>query len=255
MRVPLLYTEKDTFLHRRDPRVKLLLFGLVIAFLYTAPTWHWMLGATLVGLVLSIVARVPLWVLGLLWLLQLPNFLGLVVIPLYQDLAAGDFAPFDGDLDFGLKLGFAWSAALFMSLALLSTMSPDKIADGMRGLRVPEPLCFLVGYSFLLMYASMSDIFRTVDAMKLKGIELTVRRPIRTLSNMAKLFVPAIIILARRASTMMATLQMRGFSFTHRPATNLGPVGAADLTLAAAAIACFAVVALTRFAPSVLGMN
>lgn len=249
MRVPLLYTEKNTFMHRRDPRIKLLLFALVIAFLYTAPTWQWMLAATAVGLALSIMARVPLWVLLVLWLLQLPNFIGLVIVPLSQDLAAGDFAPFDGDLDFGLKLGFAWSAALFLSLALLSTMSPEKIADGMRGLWIPEPLCFLVGYAFLLMYASMSDIFRTVDAMKLKGIELTVRRPIRTIRNMAKLFVPAIIILARRASTMMATLQMRGFSFTRRPATNLGTIGAADITLAAAALTCFAIVALTRFAP------
>lgn len=248
MRVPLLYTEKDTALHRRDPRIKLVLFVLVIAFLYTAPSWPWMVGATLAGLALSIVARVPPLVLLVLWALQLPNFLGLVIIPLVQDLSAGRFAPFDGDLDFGLRLGFAWSAALFLSLALLSTMSPDELTDGMRGLRVPEPLCFLVGYAFLLMYASLSDIFGTVDAMKLKGIELNFRRPVRTAGNLAKLFVPAIIIMARRAGTMMSTLQLRGFSFTQRrPTTTLGAVGVADIGVLAAAIAAYAVVVLTRF--------
>jgi energy-coupling factor transport system permease protein len=248
MRVPLLFTEKDTVLHRRDPRIKLLLFGVVIVFLYTAPTWHWMLGATFVGLALSIVARVPPLALLILWLLQLPNFIGLVIVPLWRDLAAGDLAPFDGDLDFGLKLGFAWSAALFLSLALLSTMSPDKLTDGMRGLRIPEPLCFLVGYAFLLMYASLADIFRTVDAMKVKGIELSVRRPVRTIANAAKLFVPAIIIMARRASTMMSTLQLRGFSFTQRrPATTLNRIGVADVALLAAALVLYAVVAVARF--------
>ena len=248
MRVPLLYTEKDTVLYRRDPRIKLLLFVVLVAFLYTAPTWPWMLGATVVGLVLSVVARVPALALLVLWLLQLPNFVGLVIIPLWRDVAAGDLAPFDGDLDFGLRLGFAWSAALFLSLALLSTMSPDKLTDGMRGLRVPEPLCLLVGYAFLLMYASLADIFRTVDAMKLKGIELSIRRPVRAVGNAAKLFVPAIIIMARRASTMMSTLQLRGFSFTHRrPTTTLGPIGVADVSLLVAAIGLLLLVVLVRF--------
>ncbi|GAB2734496.1 hypothetical protein GCM10027174_04170 [Salinifilum aidingensis] len=250
MRVPLLHTDKDTVLHRRDPRIKLVLFALVIAFLYTAPSWPWMLGATVVGLALSITARVPPVALLVLWLLQLPNFIGLVVVPLWRDLSAGEFAPFDGDMDFGLRLGFAWSAALFLSLALLSTMSPDKLTDGMRGLRIPEPLCFLVGYAFLLMYASLADIFRTVDAMKIKGIELSVRRPLRSFGNAGKLFVPAIIIMARRASTMMSTLQLRGFSFSQRrPATTLGAVGAADVALLGAGLALFATVAAVRFTP------
>lgn len=255
MRVPLFYTDKNTVLHRRDPRIKLVLFALVIAFLYTAPSWPWMLGATLVGLALSILARVPPLALLILWLLQLPNVIGLVIVPLWHDLTAGDFAPFDGDLNFGLRLGFAWSAALFLSLALLSTMSPDKLTDGMRGLRIPEPLCFLVGYAFLLMYASLADIFRTIDAMKIKGIELGIRHPIRSLGNAAKLFVPAIIIMARRAGTMMSTLQLRGFSFTtRRPTTTLGRIDAADAGLLTAAILILTVVALARFTPALVGI-
>lgn len=250
MRVPLLFTEKDTFLHRRDPRIKLVLFAVVIVFLYTAPSWQWMLAATVVGLALSIVARVPPLALLVLWLLQLPNFVGLVIVPLWRGLAAGDFAAVGGDLEFGMRLGFAWSAALFLSLALLSTMSPDQLTDGMRGLRVPEPLCFLVGYAFLLMYASLADIFRTVDAMKIKGIELSFRRPMRAFGNATKLFIPAIIIMARRAGTMMSTLQLRGFSFQQRrPTATLTRIGAADIGLLATALVLYTAVALARFSP------
>lgn len=253
MRVPLFHTDKDTVLHRRDPRIKLVLFVMVIGFLYVAPSWPWMLGATVIGLVLSIVARVPPLALLILWLLQVPNFIGLVIVPLWGSLAAGE-SPFDGDLNFGLRLGLAWSAALFLSLALLSTMSPDKLTDGMRGLRIPEPVCFLVGYAFLLMYASLADIFRTIDAMKIKGIELGIRHPIRSITNAAKLFVPAIIIMARRAGTMMSTLQLRGFSFsTRRPATTLGRVDAADIGVLSTALLLFTVVALARFSPLLAG--
>lgn len=249
MRVPVLHTDKDTALHRRDPRVKLVLFGLVMAFLYTAPSWPWMLAATVVGLCLSLWARVPRMALLVLWLLQIPNFVGLVIVPLTRGFLAGDPLRFAADLSFGLRLGFAWSAALFLSLALLSTMSPDKLTDGMRGLKVPEPLCFLVGYAFLLMYVSLSDILRTVDAMRLKGIEFSVRRPVRAVQNASKLFVPATIIMARRSSTMMSTLQLRGFSFTRRPVSGLGAVGGADLLLLGSGVALYGVVCLARFLP------
>jgi energy-coupling factor transport system permease protein len=246
VRVPVLHTDKDTFVHRRDPRVKLALFGVVIAFLYTAPSWPWMLAATLVGLLLSLTARVPSKALLVLWLLQVPNFVGLVIVPLTRGYLLGDPLRFDADLAFGLRLGLAWSAALFLSLALLSTMSPDRLTDGMRGLKVPEPLCFLVGYAFLLMYVSLSDIGRTVDAMKLKGIELSARRPVMAVRNTARLFVPATIIMARRASTMMSTLQLRGFSFTRRPATTLGTVNTADVLFLGTGVGLYGLVCAAR---------
>lgn len=129
-------------------------------------------------------------------------------------------------------------------------MSPDKLTDGMRGLRIPEPLCFLVGYAFLRMYASLADIFRTVDAMQVKGIELSLKRPVRAIGNAATLFVPAVIIMARRAGTMMSTLQLRGFSFSRRrPTTTLGPIGTADFALLGVGLTLHAVAAVARFTP------
>jgi energy-coupling factor transport system permease protein len=246
VRVPVLHTDKDTVVHRRDPRVKLVLFGLVIAFLYTAPSWPWMLGATFFGLLLSVTARVPSKALVILWLLQIPNFVGLVIVPITRGYLVGDPLHFEADLAFGLRLGLAWSAALFLSLALLSTMAPDELTDGMRGLKVPEPLCFLVGYAFLLMYVSLSDIARTVDAMKLKGSELSIRRPVSAVRNAVKLFVPATIVMARRASTMMSTLQLRGFSFTRRPATALEGVDAADVVFLSSGVGLYGLVCLAR---------
>lgn len=58
LRVPVLYSEKDTFLHRRDPRAKWLLFVLFVALLYTAPSWPWMLTFTFLGLFMAFLARV-----------------------------------------------------------------------------------------------------------------------------------------------------------------------------------------------------
>lgn len=217
LRVPVLYTEKDTFMHRRDPRVKWLLFFLFVVVLYTAPSWPWMVALTFLGLFMAFVGRVSWKWLLVLWLLQLPNFAALVIIPASRAFLAGDVQPFDGNLAFGLKLGFAWSAALFVSISLFSTMDVDEMTDGLRGLKVPEVICFTFGYAFLLLYTSLSDVFRIVDAMTVKGIKLKTKNPFMLVSNLARLMVPVIFTIVRRASTMMAVLEMRGFSFTEKP--------------------------------------
>lgn len=153
----------------------------------------------------------------MLWLLQLPNFAALVIIPATRDLLAGDVQPFDGNLAFGLRLGFAWSAALFLSISLFSSMDIDEMTDGLRGLKVPEAICFTFGYAFLLLYTSLSDVFRIVDAMSVKGVTLRTKNLFRLMVNLARLMVPVIFTTVRRASTMMAVLEMRGFSFSRRP--------------------------------------
>lgn len=240
LRVPVLYTEKDTFLHRRDPRAKWLLFVLFVGVLYTAPNWPWMLALTFLGLVMAFVARVSWKWLLVLWLLQLPNFLALVIIPATGDLLAGDVQPFDGNLAFGLKLGFAWSAALFVSISLFSTMDIDEMTDGLRGLKIPEVICFTFGYAFLLLYTSLSDVFRIVDAMKVKGVNLGTRNPFGLVSNLARLMVPVIFTIVRCASTMVAVLEMRGFSFTEKPRRPmLYRFGALDAAVLASGVLVF----------------
>ncbi|BBL80931.1 hypothetical protein RxyAA322_27850 [Rubrobacter xylanophilus] len=217
LRVPVLYTEKDTFFHRRDPRAKWLLFFSAVGMLYAAPSWPWMVGLALVGLLIAVIAKVSWKWLLVLWLLQLPNFLALVIVPATRDILAGDVQPFDGSLAFGLKLGFAWSAALFVSISLFSTMDIDELTDGLRGLKLPEVVCFTFGYAFLLLYTSLADVFRIVDAMAVKGVSLRTKNPLRFVANLARLMVPVLFTVIRRASTMMAVLEARGFSFTKRP--------------------------------------
>lgn len=214
-RVPVLGTGYDTVLHRRDARVKLLAVAALIVFLYVAPTWHWMLGATLVGLVMAAVVHVPRKWLLVLWLLQLPNFLGLIIIPVLTAWASGDLS-YDDELRFGLRLGFTWSAALFITVSLFSAMRTEELGDGLRGLKLPEVLAFAFEYVFLLLYTSTNDILRVTDGMRLKGLTLEGRNPMPIIASLPRLMVPVFLTTARRASTMMATLQLRGFSFTHR---------------------------------------
>lgn len=215
-RVPVLYTEQDTVLHRRDPRVKVFLFVLLLAYLFAAPSWQWMLILTGLGAVVCVLARVPVkYLVWALVIVQLPNFIGILSVPVIGDLREGALH-YDKDMAAALKLVFAWAGALLLSFGLFSTMKVEELTDGLRGLRLPEAACFAVGYAFLLLYLSLSDIFRITDAMKIKGVDLETKNPFRLLMSLPRLMIPALFTTVRRGMTMIAVLGMRGFTFSKR---------------------------------------
>ena len=213
-RVPVIYNDTDTWFHRRDPRAKLGVFVLMLLYLYLAPTWEWMLAMMVVGIGLVIIARVPpLWI-GALLVLQITNVLGILAFPAIERMATGESA-FGGDFDFGLKLAFSWQAALLISASLFTTMELTEITDGLRGLGVPELICFTLEYVFLLFYVTISDLFRIMDGMKVKGLGIETKNPIKFARNMPSLAVPMFMSVLQRSNTMMSVLTMRGYSFSN----------------------------------------
>ena len=241
-RVPVIYHDKDSFLHRRDPRVKLLLLAVLVVFIYLAPTWQWMLGMAFIGLAMAAVAKLSWkWVL-VLSLLQIPNLLGVLFFPAMDQFLAGDFS-FTQEFQNGVKLASAWIAALFVSVSLFATMTTDEMTDGMRGLKLPEVVCFIVGYTFLLIYLSFSDVIRVADAMKIKGVELELKKPLRLIAGMPRLMIPAILVIVRRAPTMMSVLQIRGFSFKRTKQVEMGRLDVPDLIVLAIGLGILAATA------------
>ncbi|MFB6146546.1 MAG: CbiQ family ECF transporter T component, partial [Halobacteriaceae archaeon] len=135
--IPVVYNEYDTWLHRRDPRAKLLLFAFLTSVIYVAPSWTWMVGLVVVGLGLAAVARVsPKWLLAL-WAIQVPNLIGILVFPAARRMLAGQPA-MAGSFDVGLKLAFSWTAATFIFASVATTIRTTEFTDALRGMWVPE---------------------------------------------------------------------------------------------------------------------
>ncbi|MDY6780755.1 MAG: hypothetical protein SV760_09510, partial [Halobacteria archaeon] len=66
----------------------------------------------------------------------------------------------------------------------------------------------------LLFYVTLSDVFRIVDAMKVKGVDVETKNPIRLARNIPKFGVPVFMSVLKRSNTMMSVLKMRGYSFS-----------------------------------------
>jgi energy-coupling factor transport system permease protein len=209
-RVPVLYREYDTVMHRRDPRVKVLLLFLLFLFLFMAPSWQWMLLAAVLGLILAAITHTPWKWLAVLWLIHFPSFIVIVGLPVGEQLFADHFQITD-DIATGLRLVLAWTAAIFISVSLLSTLNPRELTNGLRGLGVPAIVAFAVGLSYRLLYVTLHDIIQIADAMQIKGVDLETRRPLRLLQNVFKLSLPVLFAVVRRGPVLMAALEMRGF--------------------------------------------
>ncbi|MEQ8410761.1 MAG: energy-coupling factor transporter transmembrane component T [Erythrobacter sp.] len=209
MKVPVLNTGRPSFWRDRDPRVKWLTFLLFLALIYIAPDWRWMAGAVLVGAGVAASARAPMGWLALMLLIHAPTILALVVIPMLGQ----DFA-FNAEFEFGLRLSLGWIAAILIGVGLFSTMEIDELVEGLSGLGLPHGAAFVVGYAFVLIYLSLSDLAQIMDSMRLKGMTLAANRPISFLRNVPRLFIPALLTIMRRGGAMTAALETRGFGKT-----------------------------------------
>ncbi|MFB6294089.1 MAG: energy-coupling factor transporter transmembrane protein EcfT [Halonotius sp.] len=212
-RVPVVYNDTESLFHNRDPRAKLIAFAAMLLYFYVAPTWEWMGAMVVLGIGIAIVAKVPPKWIGALLVLQLPNTLGILAFPAIERLATGG-AAFGGDFDFGLKLALSWTGALFVTGSLFTTMKITEIVDGMRSLGIPELLCFTIEYVLMLFYVTISDLFGILDAMKLKGLPVETKNPVKFALAIPSLAIPLFMTVLQRSNTMMSVLTMRGYSFT-----------------------------------------
>lgn len=246
-RVPTFTTDKGTWLHRRDPRAKWIALVLLISLIYVAPTWQWMAALTALGLGMAVVARVPAKGMALVLAIQIPHVVTYLAFPAVARLLAGE-PPLAGSFAFPLKVIFSWQAALFLGASIFTTMTLTELTDGLRGLAVPEIVVFTFEYVFLLFFLTLSDFYRTVDAMKTKGVNVDTRNPVKLARNFPRLGIPLVIGLLRRSNTMMAILKMRGYRFDERPArrTDLA-LGSADVALVAYALAVVVLTTAVRF--------
>jgi energy-coupling factor transport system permease protein len=182
-----------------------------------------------------VLARTPWKWLAVLWLIHLPSFLVLVGIPVGGQLLAGSLE-LNKELAGGLRLVLAWTAAILVSVSLLSTVDAKGLTDGLRGLGVPGTAAIAVGLSYRLLYATLSEIVQVADAMKVKGVELETRHPVHLLRNALRLSLPVLFTVVRRAPTLMAALEMRGV-LQGGHGSGLRRLNAGDMALLASGLA------------------
>lgn len=210
--------EKDTWVHRLDPRVKLffILSFVMIPLLFTE-IWY------LVAIALMIA---PVWISAKI---EMKPIMALIVAILIFSLVAVVFAAFynydipgqkilfklgplvatDIGLISGLTLGFRAAIPSLVVLILICTTDPAALAKAMMKMKMPLTAAFMM-LAALRMFPMVSEEMSNIStAQKIRGIEKKGIKGNIKAFKMASL--PLMINSLRRSRTMGLAIESKGF--------------------------------------------
>ena len=248
-----LYVDRDTLVHRLDPRAKLALAAALFvgAYAFLNPV---VVAVPLTLALLAVLATGALANLLRLWFIIVALFVvGLVVWPAFTPPAG----PVVVDLPFVEFTRRQLSASVARSLrivsfivtgvAFVSTTSNEEIVRGLRGLGVPYAFCFAVGTALRLFPTFLGAAGTVRQAQEARGLDLSASNPIERLRKFVPLLIPVFMTAFRNVQTQAMALEARGFD-TRRDRTfyNEASFDAADwVATAVSLVAIVGVVAVS----------
>ncbi len=210
--------EKDTWVHRMDPRVKLIaiLSLVMVPLLFT--DFYYLLGITILILPLWFSARIELSsIMGLVWAILIFSLTAVVFATFYNynhptQQVLFSFGPLVAtDIGFvsGLVLGFRAAIPCFAVLILICTTDPAAMAKAMMKIKLPLTVAFMM-LGALRMFPLVSDEMQNIStAQTIRGIE---KKGLKNNLNAFKLAaLPLIINSLRKSRTMGLAIESKGF--------------------------------------------
>jgi energy-coupling factor transport system permease protein len=220
-----LYVDRDTWVHRLHPVVRLLgmLALFVSSFLVQRPGWH-VVPTTLVVLLLWWTGgmggvrrmRVLFVMVFLVTLLVWTLFYGPDGhAPLVQagPLLISRSAPW-----FALGMAIKLATMLGTGVLFLTTTRVEEFAQALTSLGIPYKLGFTLTLSFRLVPVFLDAAATVVQAQRCRGLDFNRGSLWRRLLRYVPVIVPVFMGALRRADNMAMALETRGFQ-SRRPRT------------------------------------
>lgn len=240
-----LYLDRDSPVHRLDPRTKLVLmlgsFAVAVLFFTPGPLLF-LLGALLAygaaGRVLGNLRRI--------WVLLLS--IAVVSILSWSVFAAGSTplvwrATWEG-LVYGTGAAIKIVSMIVSGLVFLSTTKTEEIVLGLIRLRVPFQAAFAFSLAIRMVPTIIGTAVAVTEAQRSRGLDTESGGPLARLKTYIPLLVPVFLHTLRNTDQLAKALESRGFG-ARRERTSLLEIGfhardAVALGLGAVTVGLFA---------------
>ncbi|MFD1134781.1 energy-coupling factor transporter transmembrane component T [Paenibacillus urinalis] len=206
------YGRSTTFIGRLDPRTLLLWY----LFFATVP-WFIHNTTVLFGMFVFIVSMTALarvsYVILIILTLGLVGQVGWMF--LFSMLFGGSLETLLPLLTLTLKL----SVISLASIAVFSSMDPEKLSDGLSALGVPEAFSFSLSYGYRILPTLLSEFHQILLSYRLRGRSperpgmLYFRNIFYYLRILVLSFYPLMLNTAKRSRTTVEALETRGFTY------------------------------------------
>ncbi len=211
------FIPNDSFLHRRDPRIKIagLFFFCALAMVEISLRGQ---GLICTGLLLffgcSRVLASLKKMAGIFVLIGSMTFILWVVFYRGETkwMLWGVLPVSVGALSHAGVMSLRFLNMLLSGLLFLSVTSIEDFYGGLVVLGTPYPFAFAMSLSFRLVMIFMSNAFSIVEAQKVRGNDILRGNILKRIRAYAPLIVPLILTGVKKAETLTLALESKGFS-------------------------------------------
>lgn len=209
---PFLYLDRDTFVHRLDPRTKMLLllgaFGLV--FVFINPLYQ--LGVLALVLTFGYVAQ-ALINLKRIWFILV--MIGVITVVLWSIFGSGEtplllFVEWEALL-YGMGVALRIDTTIIAGMIFLSTTRNEEIATGLVKLGVPYRFAFAVSTALRLVPTIAATGSTIGQAQRSRGLDLESGNFIQRVRKFVPLLVPVFVSTIRSTNVFSMALESKGF--------------------------------------------
>ena len=212
-----LYLDAVTWIHRLDPRTKIMgsLIGIVICLCFNHPLYMVAISFSVLGIAFSAKALPNFWRLRFI-LLFLVLFSG-VLWPFFAKgpTPLGSWGPLKisrESLLYGMAMGLRLATFVAMGLIFLSTTRNEELTNGLIRMGLPYPIAFALSTALRLVPTFAGAGATIVQAQVSRGLDLESGSVFRRAGKFIPLAVPLFIYAIRHTNLLAMALESKGFN-------------------------------------------
>jgi energy-coupling factor transport system permease protein len=209
---PSLYLDRDTFVHRLDPRTKifLLLGTFVLAFVFLDPLY--LAGVMALVLLFGYLAK-SLANLWRIWFILVA--IAVVSTVLWALFGSGQTPLFlfveREPLLYGIAVALRIDITVVAGMIFLSVTRNEEIATGLARLGIPYRFAFAVSTALRLVPTIAATGSTIGQAQRSRGLDLESGNVLERIRNYVPLLVPVFISTIRSTNVFSMALESKGF--------------------------------------------
>ncbi|MFL6059368.1 MAG: energy-coupling factor transporter transmembrane component T family protein [Rubrobacteraceae bacterium] len=209
---PFLYLDRDTWVHRLDPRTKMLLLigAFVLAFLFVNPLY----GLVVLAIVLAFgYAAKSLVNLKRIWFILL--MIAVMTVILWTLFGSGETPLFwlveREALLYGIGAALRIDVMIVAGMIFLSTTRNEEIATGLVKLGIPYRFAFAVSTALRLVPTIAATGATIGQAQRSRGLDLESGNLIQRVRKNTPLLIPVFVSTIRSTNVFSMALESKGF--------------------------------------------
>jgi energy-coupling factor transport system permease protein len=214
---PFLYLDRDTWVHRLDPRTKMLLLigAFVLAFLFVNPLY----GLVVLAIVLAFgYAAQSLVNLKRIWFILL--MIAVMTVILWTLFGSGETPLFwlveREALLYGIGAALRIDIMIVAGMIFLSTTRNEEIATGLVKLGIPYRFAFAVSTALRLVPTIAATGATIGQAQRSRGLDLESGNLIQRIRKNTPLLIPVFVSTIRSTNVFSMALESKGFGASPR---------------------------------------